>query len=459
MKRNRRQRHMRKPGHVFTRASVLALMLLSWFVAACNLPFQSVSLAPPPPPGQVLYVLSRSTPTQQNPQPAASMTYVVTALRSNTATRLWQSAALTLAPKSAGSARIVSGGSLVYVSISAPQMSGTPTAGEDGRLIALDAQTGKVLWKVEADGANLQHLTVGATGNLYAQVDNRLEALDRMTGARLWSATTDATYQITQLLVTKGAVIVEQEAYFLHGSQQGDTYDSAVVRALRPSDGHQLWRQEVANTDENGLLGLTRVSVQADEQTVYLLRVGQVQETHGNVTGSFPRTTLFALNIRDGSHRWSNQTQRGDAGQDFDLFHSGQTLYVRGVASPGMSSLSAFQSQDGARLWTWQTPFVLNPFEPPDHIYGSSLNRGETFCALKSSNGNKAWCAAYNQAGRVLFGQGRIYLVAFKISYQGDTIKEQPLALYILDERDGSLIAQYMPGRDKGLDIEDLALS
>lgn len=452
---------MRRPrtsGHARTHAPALSLVLLSCLIAACNLPFQSIT-SPPPPPGSILYVLSNAPPAQQTPQPTTSVAYTVTALRSGSAQPLWQSPAAILPLTNAGFARIISGGSTLYVSISTPQVSGRPSASAHGRLIALDARAGKALWNVEIDGANLQQLTVAPNGQLSMQVDNRVEALDGTTGARLWNAPAVASYQITQLAVTKSAVYVEQEAYFLRGPQRSDTYDSAIVRALRLSDGHELWQREVANTIDDGLLQLARVSMQADEQAVYLLRYGQVQESHGVVAGLFPRTTLFALNAPDGSDRWSNPTQRDDAGRGFDLFLSGQTLYVRGVASPGMSSLSAFQRQSGAPLWAWRTPFVLNPFMPPDHAYGSSLNKGESFCALKSNDGSKVWCADYNQAGRVLFGQGRLYLVAFKIISQGATTSEQAAQLYVLDESDGSLIAQYTPGGEKSTAIVDLALS
>jgi hypothetical protein len=86
-------------------------------------------------------------------------------------------------------------------------------------------------------------------------------------------------------------------------------------------------------------------------------------------------------------------------------------------------------------------------------------DKGESFCALKRSDGNKAWCADYNLAGRALFGQGRVYVVAFKIIYHDATISEEPARLYILNESDGSLIAQYMPGTEKTTALADLALS
>ncbi len=451
-------RYARGITHGGIRALALVLVFLSCVIAACDLPFQPVSSSPPPPPGQVLYVLAMSHPAQAKLQPAFSITYTVIALRSSSGKRLWQSVAETLPADHAGYAQIVSGGSMLFVSISGPQTSGRASGGAKGEVIALDAQAGKARWKVGVDGVNIQRLTVAANGNLYMLVDKRVEALDGTSGAQLWSASTDANYYLSQLLVTKSAVYVEQEANFLPGAQRGNTYDSAVVRALGLNDGREIWRREVANTDRDGLLSLARVSMRVDEQAVYLLREGQVQETHGLVTGLFPRTKLFALNARDGSPRWSDQTQQGDVWQDFELFLSGQTLYVRGIA--GLSgSMSAYQSQNGARLWTWQAPFVLNPVAPPNHIYGSSLNKGETFCALKSGDGSKAWCANYNQAGPVLFGQGRIYLVAFEVIYQGDKISAPPAQLYFLNESDGGLIAQYSAGDEKTTAIMALALS
>jgi outer membrane protein assembly factor BamB len=317
---------------------------------------------------------------------------------------------------------------------------------------------GHVRWKDKLDGKLVRTLIVAPNGNVYLDVDNRMEALDGSTGSHLWSAATATNYGISQVATTRSAVYVEQEAYFLPGSQPQSTYDSAVVRALNLDSGHQIWRAEVANTSADQLDSLDRVSMQVDNRAIYLLRVGQVPETHGLVTESVARTTLFALHAEDGSPLWSDQTHTGDAGIDPRLFLSSQTLYIAGAGTP--SSLSAFQTRNGQSLWSWQTPFVLNPFQPPNHIYGSSLNKGESFCALRSSDGSIAWCSNYNQAGPVLFGgPGKICLVAFKITYQGTSETESPAQLYILNESDGSLVAQYSPGSDQVAQIQSMALS
>jgi outer membrane protein assembly factor BamB len=458
----------RVPNSLTVKAWYLAPLcaLLSCFLLACNLPFQSSSsslstLAPPPPPGKVLYVLDAFS-NSLKATATSPVKLAVVALRASTGQRLWQSSLVTLPAEDVGDARIVSGGGALYVSISAPESQGphVTSAKVNGMIIAVDTEKGKVRWMAGIDGAIIQHLTPAANGDLYMQVDNRVEALNGMTGERLWSASTDASYQVTQLVVTKSAVYIEQEAYFLPAGEAGNTYDSAVVRALRLRDGRQIWRQEVANTAVDGLLSLVRVSMQADTQSVYLLRVGQVQEVHGTVAELVPRTTLLALRAQDGSPLWSDPTQAGEVGADFDLFLFGQTLYVRGVASPGPSSLTAYQTLNGSRLRSWQTPFVLNPFEPPNHIYGSTLNQGESLCALRSSDGSKAWCGPYNQAGPVVFGgPGTICLVAFKVSYQGTNRSEQPAELYILNETSGGQVARYSPGPESSATVQDLALS
>jgi outer membrane protein assembly factor BamB len=202
------------------------------------------------------------------------------------------------------------------------------------------------------------------------------------------------------------------------------------------------------------------VSIQADARAVYVLREGQVGETHGNVFGPYPRSTLFALQARDGSPRWSNPTQRSDqGGLQLSLALYQQTLYVVGVANPGISTLSAFQSQDGMSQWTWQTPFILSPYAPPNHIYGSSLTPGESFCALRERDGGIAWCSQYNQAGPVLFSQGKVYLYAFFTITESPTVSELPAQLYVLNERDGSLAAHYSLGDELGTRLMSIAIS
>lgn len=439
------------------RYMMLSVLLLPCFLAACSNPL--LSSATPPQPGKVLYALYSlwDKPVHSWKDLAStSVTLTAEAMRSGDGQKIWQTSVISgsvvtsiqsSASISAGST-IISAGTTIFVTVSMPQK-----GDKKGQVMALDAQSGHMLWQTTLDGTSIWR-PVAANGNLYLEVDDRVEALDGTSGTHLWSASPDAGYHAGELVVTGNAIYVEQEAYLLPAAK-GNTYDSAILRALRLRDGTEIWRREVANTLNDGLSSLVHVGIQADERTVYVLREGQVMESHENVFGPFPRYTLFALNAQNGSSLWSNQTQRSEeAGNLFSLVLFNQVLYLVGI-----DTLSAFQSQNGKQLWFWQTPFIINPFAPPNHIYGSFLNKGESFCALRGSDGSKAWCASYNQAGPALFYQEKIYLYAFKVTYQGSSFSEQPAQIYILNESDGSLAAHYSPADVTRMQLESMALS
>lgn len=434
---------------------MLPVLLLLCSLAACSNPL--LPAAPPPQPGTVLYALRLlwDKPVHAMTDLATtSVTLTAEAVRSADGQKLWQTAVLTGAGiASVQGAAIIAAGATIFVTVAM-----LPKGGQHGQVTALDAHSGRTLWTTTLDGASVQH-PIAAGGALYLEVDGRVEALDGTSGQRRWSASPEAGYAADEFVVTGNAVYVEQEAYFLPATQ-GNTYDRAILRALRLDDGSEIWRREVANTITDQLSSLVQVSIRADERTVYVLREGQVMESHGIVSGPFPRSTLFALNARDGSPRWSNPTQRSEeAGRQFSLALYNQVLYVVGVANPGINTLTAFRSQDGKQLWTWQTPLLINPFAPPNHIYGSSINQGESFCALRESDGSTAWCASYNQAGPALFSQGKVYLYAFQITYQGTAVSERPAEVYVLNEQDGSLASHYSLGDETRMRLMSMALS
>jgi len=419
---------------------------LSCLITACSNPFLP---AAPPQPGKVLYALYDlwDRPIHSRADLAhASVALTVKAMSSSDGQKIWQTSVLTgSAVNSIYGASIISAGSTLFVAISTPQAAApSQKTGPKGQVIALDALSGQVLWQSKLDGERIWQPTA-TNGNLYMEVDDKIEALDGTSGKLLWRDLPDAGYHTGDLVVTKNAVYVAQEADFLPAAQR-ETYDSVMLRAFRLNDGKELWRREVANTRKTGWISLVHVSIQADEQTIYVLSEGQVMEISGNVGADYPRYTLFALHAQDGSPVWSNPTQRPAEGpQEFSLTLANHVLYLVGVDNPGTNTLSTFQSQDGKLLSKWQTPLIVNPFKAPNHVYGSSLNKGESFCALSASDGHKLWCGPYNQAGPALFSDGKVYLYAYKMSAQGSSNIEQPAQIYVLRESDGSLLAHYVP--------------
>lgn len=404
---------------------ILSILLLPCFLSACTNPLLSSST--PPQPGKVLYTLSWGFH-------ALSLEFTVEAMNSSNGQKIWQTSLTSSVTSTEGQGTsIISAGTTIFVTISPTSSPGSSQKGQImGQVFALEAQSGHILWKTTLDGTEIEQPTV-ANGNLYMDVDKKIEALDGTNGNRLWSTSADAGYIIGNLAVAGNTVYVEQEKYFLPTPQ-----GSAILRALRLSDGTELWRRDVASTISGYLLAPVHVSIQADEQAVYVLEEGQIWEAGD------PISILFALNPQNGSLLWGEQTQQPDEdGGPFNLVLFNHVLYSAGsIGETESSTLSAFQSQNGKQLWSWQTPFIINPFAPPNHIYGLSPNTGEGLCALRANDGSKVWCANYNLAGPTLFSQGKIYLYAYKVNDQG---RDQSLQVFVLNERDGNLVAHYAP--------------
>jgi len=115
--------------------------------------------------------------------------------------------------------------------------------------------------------------------------------------------------------------------------------------------------------------------------------------------------TLMALRARDGSPLWSVQ-----APYDYlpapkvDLALVGQVLYL-----VGGEHMSLFNVQDGKMLSAYTSRFSLRIILPGDHLYGSMQAKGESFCALKSSDSTKLWCSDMG-GSLVVVGRENVYL-------------------------------------------------
>ncbi len=99
----------------------------------------------------------------------------------------------------------------------------------DGRLLALDGQTGEVVWEVDAGDA--VHSTPAVAGELvfFGLLDGRVVALERATGHQAWE------------FVTEGSVVASPTVFggFLYiGSGGGAFY------ALDAATGEQIWSRD-----------------------------------------------------------------------------------------------------------------------------------------------------------------------------------------------------------------------
>lgn len=430
------------------RTMIILGLLGLCFLGACSNPLSPSRTLPQP--GKVLYTVHArfDKPVHStNDMLTVPVTLIAEAVQSENGQNIWRTSLRTgLTVLSSPDSIIIPDGSTIFVVLWVFQQPRPQQKPVKGQVLALDAQSGQMLWKTTLDGSNIQQPVV-AKGKLYIIVDDRVEALDGSSGRYLWRRTLPgANYHTTELRVTENALYVAQEANNLP-VPEGHVYDSAIVRALRLNDGAESWQRKVEDTLKEEVSSLIHVDIEIDARTVYVLSAKSHLEIHGNVGKHFPFYTLSALNVHDGSLRWRNQTQRSEeSGRSFDLVLFNQVLYLVGNANPGISALSAFQSQDGKQLWAWQTPRSLSVFVPPNHIYGSSLNKGEAFCALHERDGSKAWCTSYSQTSQVLFSQGKIYMYGGPSVYHDSSLREQPSQVCVFNESDGLLVAQYSLG-------------
>lgn len=131
-------------------------------------------------------------------------------------------------------------------------------------ILALDAKTGQILWRVPTQSPIRAAPTL-ADGRLYAlTISNQLEVLDAATGNRLWNHA--GITEFAGLLgtaspaVSKGVVIV--------------TYSSGEIYALKAENGLQLWTETLSSTrrpDSLSSLSHIRALPVIDQNTVLII--------------------------------------------------------------------------------------------------------------------------------------------------------------------------------------------
>ena len=105
-------------------------------------------------------------------------------------------------------------------------------------VLALDAKTGKILWRLSTQSP-VRAAPTFADGRLYVlAISNQLDVLDAEKGKRLWDHAGITEHAgllgTASPAVSKGVVIV--------------TYSSGEIFALKTENGHQLWTETLTTT-------------------------------------------------------------------------------------------------------------------------------------------------------------------------------------------------------------------
>lgn len=139
----------------------------------------------------------------------------------------------------------------------------------DHKLYALDAATGKELWRYEGAAAPIAAQPVLADGVIYfGSLDSSVYAVDIKTGKARWSSKTEG-WVWCEAAVGDGKVIL--------GDVKGNVY------ALNTSDGSQAWRFATADS--------VRAQPVISDGKVFIVSF----DTH-----------VYALNLADGKQVWKN---------------------------------------------------------------------------------------------------------------------------------------------------------
>ena len=146
---------------------------------------------------------------------------------------------------------------------------------EDGKLYALDLETGALVWSYDVNSALVGSAAEGLQGRVYVGGrDGRLYAIDK-EGGLLWTHSTDAP-------LYSSPVVSRQEQIYVC-SEDGTLY------ALR-RNGSELWRYE------------TKGFAKLDGSIFATLQTGSDGTVY--IAGLY-ESNLYALNPKDGSVKWS----------------------------------------------------------------------------------------------------------------------------------------------------------
>lgn len=213
----------------------------------------------------------------------------------------------------------------------------------NGQFVALDRETGVTAWAVALSTA-LAPVTSGSV--LVAGSADAVVGLDPATGAQRWSAPTEADPARAIGLSPDGRTVI--------------VVGRARVQALRTDTGAELWRRDLATTDDALRLAI-------DREAAYLTTGGG---------------RLVSISMHDGGGRWD---------REFPGTLS-QPVVIGGRVFVG-SSANAFHALDAATgkvQWTWRTGGdVIGAAGDERYVYLVGLDN--VLKAINRGNGHQRW--------------------------------------------------------------------
>jgi outer membrane protein assembly factor BamB len=266
-------------------------------------------------------------------------------------------------------APVVSDG-MVYVA-------GNPGPGKPGTLYAVSAGGGGQKWRLDAKQSLVPPPAAGG-GLVYVSVDGSLRALDATTGTQRWQLASSGANAFTAPIVAGGVVVVADSAGILAG--------------LDAATGTRRW----THTASDGVTAPTWAAA-------------------GGVLYACANTQVRAYDLATGAPKWTSAVDaRLDPGNK-PLTVAGGTVFVPGDARVQQSAraLTALDAATGRTRWTFTTGEKAY-VEGPAAVDGGTVYLGSErgLYAVDAATGTRKWVAAAGNATAwgPAAGGGRVYV-------------------------------------------------
>lgn len=283
----------------------------------------------------------------------------------------------------------------------------------DGRMRAVDASDGSVLWSFQTACGICGEPAVDSTGVFFGGQDGTVYALDRETGAELWSA--GLGYHV---FCDAGILC---DTLILSGNSMGK------VCALRRSDGEPVWSHELGGlvlgpvvldttcvfSTENGKVAAYSASGLCLWTRSFTGQASPPASDGGSVYAGFSDGTVRRLDLRDGETVWETDIVSTASRTVLARPVLADTLLLVGTCDGRLVCLGA---GEGRILWerTFENWLQLPPVSAGRRVYAVcddqrlhvlDLATGEPLHSIEM--GGYAGTAPVLADGRLFFGTAR----------------------------------------------------
>ena len=233
-------------------------------------------------------------------------------------------------------------------------------ASADGKVVALQPETGKELWKIELDALLSAGPGVGDGLVVVGTADGLVIALDAESGSEKWRADLEGETLSTPLVSGESVIVL--------------TIDNRL-RALRAADGRVRWNIE--------------------QSTPLLTMRGSASPaiTGTSVIAGFDNGRLVAIDIQSGDSVWETilapPSGRSDLERlsDIDGLISvvGQDVYVSGY----QGRVASVAAESGQVLWAREISSYVGVTADWNNVY--TTDAGGEVIAMSRRNGQESW--------------------------------------------------------------------